>query len=85
MTVTVRPLSLSFSRAAITRYFWTEDGVTRPPTADPAFLVTGILLIWVIPVFADVYKSFGKALPAPTQIVINLSNFTIAHALAARR
>src|SRR3989475_1570630 len=44
-----------------------------------AILVTSILLIWVIPVFADVFKSFGHALPAPTQFVMNLSEFTIAH------
>jgi type IV pilus assembly protein PilC len=39
--------------------------------------VTAVLLIWVIPVFAEVFESFGHALPAPTQFVINLSNFTI--------
>jgi type IV pilus assembly protein PilC len=44
-----------------------------------AVLVTAVLLIWVIPVFADVFTSFGAKLPAPTQFVINLSNFTIAH------
>jgi type IV pilus assembly protein PilC len=44
-----------------------------------AVLVTAVLLIWVIPVFADVFSSFGKALPAPTQFVINLSHFTIDH------
>ena len=44
-----------------------------------AIAVTMVLLVWVIPVFADVFSSFGKALPAPTQFVINLSNFTIAH------
>src|SRR5213079_1394503 len=44
-----------------------------------AIIVTTILLIWVIPVFADVFKSFGHALPAPTQFVMNLSEFTIAH------
>jgi type IV pilus assembly protein PilC len=44
-----------------------------------AILVTSVLLIWVIPVFAEVFTSFGKALPAPTQFVINLSNFTIKH------
>lgn len=42
-----------------------------------AIIVTGILLVYVIPVFADLFHSFGKALPAPTQFVINLSNFTI--------
>ena len=41
--------------------------------------VTAILLIFVIPVFAELFGSFGQALPAPTQFVINLSNFTIAY------
>lgn len=41
--------------------------------------VTGVLLIWVIPVFAELFSSFGQDLPAPTQFVINLSNFTIAY------
>jgi len=44
-----------------------------------AFLVTAVLLIWVIPVFAEVFSSFGAALPAPTQFVINVSNFVIAN------
>ena len=44
-----------------------------------AVLVTGILLVYVIPVFADLFNSFGQALPAPTQFVINLSNFTISN------
>lgn len=44
-----------------------------------ALLVTMILLIWVIPVFAEVFSSFGKRLPAPTQFVMNLSEFTIKH------
>jgi len=43
-----------------------------------AFGVTGILLIWVIPVFAEVFESFGSELPKPTQFVINLSNFVIS-------
>jgi len=41
--------------------------------------VTAILLLFVIPVFAELFTSFGQALPAPTQFVINLSNFTIAY------
>jgi type IV pilus assembly protein PilC len=44
-----------------------------------AILVTAVLLIWVIPVFADVFKSFGADLPSPTQFVINLSNFFVEH------
>lgn len=41
--------------------------------------VTAVLLIFVIPVFADMFSSFGKALPLPTQIAINLSYVTIAY------
>ena len=41
-----------------------------------ALLVIGVIMIFVIPVFQDMFSSFGKALPVPTQIVVNLSNFT---------
>jgi type IV pilus assembly protein PilC len=44
-----------------------------------AVIVTAVLLIYVIPVFAELFGSFGQALPAPTQFVINLSNFTVAY------
>ena len=44
-----------------------------------ALIVTSVLLIFVIPTFADLFGSFGAALPAPTQFVINLSNFAIAY------
>ena len=41
--------------------------------------VTAVLLIFVIPVFVELFESFGQALPAPTQFTINLSNFAIAY------
>jgi len=44
-----------------------------------AVLVTAILLIYVIPVFSDMFSSFGKELPLPTQIAMNLSYVTIAY------
>ncbi len=43
-----------------------------------AVIVVAILLIFVIPVFAELYSSMGKALPAPTQITINISNWFVA-------
>jgi type IV pilus assembly protein PilC len=43
-----------------------------------AVVVTLILLVFVIPVFAELFASFDKALPLPTQIVINISNFVIS-------
>lgn len=39
-----------------------------------AFIITAILMIFVVPVFADLFAGFGAALPAPTQFVVNLSN-----------
>ena len=40
-----------------------------------AVIVTSILLIFVIPTFAELFSEFGSALPLPTQIVINMSTF----------
>src|SRR5216117_1998299 len=37
--------------------------------------ITIFLLVKVVPVFGDVYKSFGSKLPGPTQFLINVSNF----------
>lgn len=38
-----------------------------------AFIVTAILLIFVVPVFDSMFKSFGKELPAFTQMVVKMS------------
>lgn len=40
-----------------------------------AMLVVAVILIFVIPVFQKMFADFGQALPAPTQLVINMSNF----------
>ncbi|MEO6182301.1 MAG: type II secretion system F family protein [Verrucomicrobiota bacterium] len=40
-----------------------------------AFGITIFLLVKVVPVFGDIYSSFGAALPAPTQFLINISKF----------
>jgi len=41
-----------------------------------AIIVIAVIMIFVIPVFQDMFSSFGKALPAPTQLVVNMSDFT---------
>jgi len=40
-----------------------------------AFVVTAILLIFVVPVFADMFKSFGADLPAFTKMVVSMSEW----------
>src|SRR6516225_6990959 len=40
-----------------------------------AILITIFLLIKVVPVFGEIFKSFGAELPTPTQGLITLSNF----------
>src|SRR5713226_6830861 len=39
-----------------------------------AIIITCFLLIKVVPVFGEIFKSFGSALPAPTQFLINVSD-----------
>lgn len=41
--------------------------------------VTAVLLLWVIPVFEEMFRDMGGALPAPTQFVIDLSNALQVH------
>ncbi|HIE5511888.1 TPA: type II secretion system F family protein [Stenotrophomonas maltophilia] len=43
-----------------------------------ALIVSGILLVWVVPQFEDVFKGFGAELPAFTQIIVNLSRFMVS-------
>ena len=43
-----------------------------------ALVVTAILLIKVVPVFANTFKNFGSKLPAFTQFVMDISDFVIA-------
>ncbi|MCM2274061.1 MAG: type II secretion system F family protein [Candidatus Didemnitutus sp.] len=40
-----------------------------------AIALVNVLLIFVIPVFAEMFKDFGAKLPAPTQLLIDVSNF----------
>ncbi len=42
-----------------------------------AFVVVAIILVFVIPVFADMFADFGSSLPGPTLLVVALSDFVI--------
>jgi len=40
-----------------------------------AVVITAVIMVKVVPIFEDMFKSLGAALPVPTQIVIDLSHF----------
>ncbi|NNG25371.1 type II secretion system F family protein [Telluria aromaticivorans] len=42
-----------------------------------AFVVTAVIMIWVVPAFKEVFKTFGADLPAPTLIVMAISEFFV--------
>jgi type IV pilus assembly protein PilC len=44
-----------------------------------AIIVVWIIMVWVIPAFKQVFKSFGADLPAPTLIVMAISDFFVAY------
>lgn len=44
-----------------------------------AFVITAVIMIFVIPAFKDLFEGFGAELPAPTLIVMNISNFFVAY------
>jgi len=53
-----------------------KSAMTYPTTiVGIATVVIGVILVFVIPAFEKMFADFGGALPAPTQIVINISNF----------
>jgi len=43
-----------------------------------AIVVVWIIMVWVVPSFKQVFRSFGADLPAPTLIVMAISEFVVA-------
>ncbi len=44
-----------------------------------AFLITAIIMIFVIPAFKELFSGFGASLPAPTLILMGISDFFVAY------
>jgi len=44
-----------------------------------AFIITAVIMIFVIPAFKDLFKSFGADLPGPTLLVMAISDFFVAY------
>ncbi|WP_462269425.1 type II secretion system F family protein [Desulfobacter sp.] len=57
-----------------------KGAMTYPAiTLAVAVIVVGIILVFVIPVFEKMFADMGSALPAPTLLVVGLSNFVVGH------
>ncbi len=44
-----------------------------------AFVITAVIMIFVIPAFKEVFVSFGADLPAPTLVVMGISDFFVSY------
>lgn len=44
-----------------------------------AFIITAVIMIFVVPAFKETFKSFGAELPAPTEFVIAVSDGFVAN------
>lgn len=44
-----------------------------------AFIITAIIMIFVIPAFKELFSSFGADLPTPTLVVMAMSDFFVAY------
>jgi type IV pilus assembly protein PilC len=44
-----------------------------------AFVVTSVIMIWVVPAFKETFKSFGADLPTPTLVVMGISDFFVKY------
>lgn len=42
-----------------------------------AFVVTAVIMIWVVPAFKSVFASFGADLPGPTLVIMAISDFVV--------
>ncbi len=57
-----------------------KGAMTYPAiTLAVAVIVVGVILVFVIPVFERMFASMGSALPAPTQMVVTMSNFVLSY------
>jgi type IV pilus assembly protein PilC len=75
LDVILRRLSVYMEKAARLKA-QVKGAMTYPiVTLIIAVLVVAVILVFVIPVFEEMFASFGQGLPAPTQVVIAMSDF----------
>jgi type IV pilus assembly protein PilC len=57
-----------------------KSAMTYPITViSIAVALVNVLLIFVIPVFGEMFRDFGSELPAPTQMLLDMSDFMKAY------
>lgn len=57
-----------------------KGAMTYPAiTLVVAAIVVGVILVFVIPVFSEMFAGMGASLPAPTLMVVGLSEFVISN------
>ncbi|MDH5553290.1 MAG: type II secretion system F family protein [Nitrosomonas sp.] len=44
-----------------------------------AFVITAVIMIFVVPAFKDLFEGFGADLPAPTLVVMSISDFFVEY------
>lgn len=44
-----------------------------------SIIILAVILVFVVPVFKSMFEDFGSALPAPTQIVVDMSDWVKSH------
>ncbi|MDD5180165.1 MAG: type II secretion system F family protein [Gallionellaceae bacterium] len=44
-----------------------------------AFIITAVIMIFVIPAFKELFSNFGADLPAPTLLLMNISDFFVQY------
>jgi len=44
-----------------------------------AFVITAVIMIFVIPAFKELFSSFGATLPTPTLVIMEISDFFVAY------
>jgi len=81
LDVILRRLSAYMEKAAKLRA-QVKGAMTYPlVTIIIAIGVVAVILVFVIPVFEEMFADFGEALPAPTLVVIAMSDFVIDNIL----
>ena len=81
LDVILRRLSAYMEKAAKLKR-QVKGAMTYPTvTLGIAVLVVAVILVFVIPVFEEMFADFGKALPIPTQMVVGASRFVKSNIL----